>query len=667
MTREDAATTTAARRSAPVDEGDMAKLEGAMTTLRTSSETDNATKNQHFLKDGTVHHHQPYHPQQQQQQQQQQQKPLVTPAPQAAAITDEQEEQKEGEEEENAKEDCILFIGDLARGLSETDLERAFSSVGTVVMVDIKRDKVTMRNLGYGFVQMATREEAEAAKESMQDAEIQGRRIRLGWAQRNTALFVGDLDEATTVEELLSAFRPFGPLLEDQTYLRVGKFGKYGAVKFTTRHDAEAARREMNGVRLGDGPYPIRVVWHHAQTSSAGGSSSNSGGGGGGGPPSSSSFRQHSQALLHVPPPPPPGAPVSNHPYSVHVQFEADASQPMVSEGVLHSFFAPFGEVRAVILPQGPGILSAEGDCLNGACRRGYGFVHFSGSALGRHCAIDAIRTLQGQVLNGIRLKCAFSKKPGGPPRPGAGPAGPRGGGLAMRTTRGGGPLPNGLPPHAHMHLPPGPLGLPHDLYPQGGVPAIYMPMMEPGSPLGPMDGGAFDPKMGGGLLPGRTSPPGSGWMEGQPPAHPSAQQPLYPDPGSYGDEEGYDYPSYPPPPSQPGFYGQPSPHNYDMYHMPYYYSPPYAPPPSHHHPHYSPSMMGGLDDGCMGPPPSFPYSQQGMRNTDSHSGGGMPQGPDDHYHPHPGHGHHQPQQQLCPGEYVPMHGAEGFHRGACV
>ena len=60
-----------------------------------------------------------------------------------------------------------------------------------MVAVDIKRDKQTMRNLGYGFVQMSTHQEAEAAKEKMHETEIQGRKIRVGWAQRNTALFIG--------------------------------------------------------------------------------------------------------------------------------------------------------------------------------------------------------------------------------------------------------------------------------------------------------------------------------------------------------------------------------------------------------------------------------------------------------------------------------------------
>jgi nucleolysin TIA-1/TIAR len=57
--------------------------------------------------------------------------------------------------------------------------------------VDIKRDRNTGRNLGYGFVQMSSHEQAEEAKDRLQDFEISGRKIRVGWAQRNTTLFVG--------------------------------------------------------------------------------------------------------------------------------------------------------------------------------------------------------------------------------------------------------------------------------------------------------------------------------------------------------------------------------------------------------------------------------------------------------------------------------------------
>ena len=173
-------------------------------------------------------------------------------------------------------------------------------------------------------------------------------------------------------------------------------------MRFQSRQHAEMARREMNGVRLG--AFPIRVAWHHTQP---GGPNvyhgapfmmGGSGGGDGGGPP---------------------------RPYSVHVQFEANPNEAVVSESLMHSIFAPFGEVMAVILPQGRGILSREGDGPTGPCCRGYGFIHFSGTALGRKCALEAIRALNGQVVDGVHLSTCFSKKPMGRPRPSSGASRP--------------------------------------------------------------------------------------------------------------------------------------------------------------------------------------------------------------------------------------------------
>jgi len=39
-----------------------------------------------------------------------------------------------GSEEVEVKEECILFVGDLARGIMESELERAFTSYGKVRM-----------------------------------------------------------------------------------------------------------------------------------------------------------------------------------------------------------------------------------------------------------------------------------------------------------------------------------------------------------------------------------------------------------------------------------------------------------------------------------------------------------------------------------------------------
>ena len=59
---------------------------------------------------------------------------------------------------------CVLFLGDLSRSVSEDGVSALFAMYGDVVSVDVKRDKMSGHNLGYGFVQLATRQQAEAAK-----------------------------------------------------------------------------------------------------------------------------------------------------------------------------------------------------------------------------------------------------------------------------------------------------------------------------------------------------------------------------------------------------------------------------------------------------------------------------------------------------------------------
>ena len=58
-------------------------------------------------------------------------------------------------------DEANLFVGDLAKEVNEQDLRDAFGEHGTVLGVDIKRDRVTRSSLGYGFVQYATRRCAE--------------------------------------------------------------------------------------------------------------------------------------------------------------------------------------------------------------------------------------------------------------------------------------------------------------------------------------------------------------------------------------------------------------------------------------------------------------------------------------------------------------------------
>eukprot|EP00954_Amorphochlora_amoebiformis_P012029 939651-Amorphochlora_amoeboformis.AAC.1 len=120
------------------------------------------------------------------------------------------------------------------------DLRAVMELHGSVVNVDIKRDRVTNNNLGYGFVQFETHEQALKAKKALHGVEVSGRKIRTGWAQRNTTLFVGDLDNTIDATVYRTAFSRYGNLVDDETYFKVDK--GFGMVKFKTRENAETAK-----------------------------------------------------------------------------------------------------------------------------------------------------------------------------------------------------------------------------------------------------------------------------------------------------------------------------------------------------------------------------------------------------------------------------------------
>ncbi len=56
-----------------------------------------------------------------------------------------------------------LFVGSLDDSVSETQLEAAFASYGTVTSAKVITDRDSGRPRGFGFVEMSTRAEANAA------------------------------------------------------------------------------------------------------------------------------------------------------------------------------------------------------------------------------------------------------------------------------------------------------------------------------------------------------------------------------------------------------------------------------------------------------------------------------------------------------------------------
>ncbi len=79
-----------------------------------------------------------------------------------------------------------LYVGNLAWTVTDQDLEDAFAEAGKVENAQVIMDRATNRSRGFGFVEMATDEAADAAITKLNGREIKGRPIRVNEAQART-------------------------------------------------------------------------------------------------------------------------------------------------------------------------------------------------------------------------------------------------------------------------------------------------------------------------------------------------------------------------------------------------------------------------------------------------------------------------------------------------
>lgn len=70
-----------------------------------------------------------------------------------------------------------LYVGNLTYSVNEQQLEELFSQFGEVKSVRVIERK------GFGFVEMATPEEAEKAKETLNETEFVGRTLKIDEAR----------------------------------------------------------------------------------------------------------------------------------------------------------------------------------------------------------------------------------------------------------------------------------------------------------------------------------------------------------------------------------------------------------------------------------------------------------------------------------------------------
>jgi RNA recognition motif-containing protein len=80
-----------------------------------------------------------------------------------------------------------LYVGNLAYGVSDGDLQQLFEAHGTVQSAQVIMDRDTGRSKGLGFVEMGSDQEAQTAIAALNGKEVDGRSLTVNEARPREA------------------------------------------------------------------------------------------------------------------------------------------------------------------------------------------------------------------------------------------------------------------------------------------------------------------------------------------------------------------------------------------------------------------------------------------------------------------------------------------------
>jgi RNA recognition motif-containing protein len=76
-----------------------------------------------------------------------------------------------------------LYVGNLSYGTADSDLQKMFEPHGTVQSAQVIKDRETGRSKGFGFVQMDSGDQAQAAITALNGHEVDGRALTVNEAR----------------------------------------------------------------------------------------------------------------------------------------------------------------------------------------------------------------------------------------------------------------------------------------------------------------------------------------------------------------------------------------------------------------------------------------------------------------------------------------------------
>ncbi|KAK5257609.1 hypothetical protein LTR16_000116 [Cryomyces antarcticus] len=135
-----------------------------------------------------------------------------------------------------------LFVTGIHPRLSEEEVSRLFEKYGDVEKCNIMRDPHTRESRGFGFILMATAEQADAAKESLQGEQYEGRTLSIEKARRARP-------------RTPTPGKYFGPPKREDDPRGPPRGGRYGGDRYDDRRGGGYGRRDdgyRGGSRYGD-------------------------------------------------------------------------------------------------------------------------------------------------------------------------------------------------------------------------------------------------------------------------------------------------------------------------------------------------------------------------------------------------------------------------------
>ena len=79
-----------------------------------------------------------------------------------------------------------IYVGNLTFNTTSDDLERLFAAHGEVTRAQVISDRETGRSRGFGFVEMASADEAKAAIDALNGSNVDGRDLTVNVARERS-------------------------------------------------------------------------------------------------------------------------------------------------------------------------------------------------------------------------------------------------------------------------------------------------------------------------------------------------------------------------------------------------------------------------------------------------------------------------------------------------